>query len=372
MSKKLIAGCCLASALISAAVGLAFTTHEKTVVGGLPDFTALIEKDGPGVVNIRTLQRTKPIQTGTAAELKDLLHSFFAPPLVIKDEEDRGIGSGFFISKEGYLLTNAHVVDGATDVIVTLTDHREYSAKILGYDLRTDVALLKVDADEDLPYIPVGDSNNLKVGAWVFAIGSPFNLENTATAGIISATARDAGEYLPLIQSDVSINPGNSGGPLMDMHGKVIGINSQILQSTTGGAAGISFAVPIVEAMEIAEQLKAHGKVVRGRLGITVGEPAGNIRIFFGKVGARVVVVQGVEEGGPAEKAGVVVGDIITKFNGLPVDGLSDLPWRVGGAKVGEYVNMSVIRNNKEMTLKVKIEPLDENKIQQSLDVDLT
>ena len=372
MSKKLIAACCLASAIVSVGVGLAFNAREP-VVGHLPNFSALIERDGPGVVNIRTTQRAAPVQAGTPAEISALLHSFFATPLVPKPAEEggSGIGSGFFVSSDGYLLTNAHVVEGAVDVYVTLTDRREFKATVLGVDARTDVALLKVDADEDLPFIEVGRSRDVKVGEWVFAIGSPFNLENTATAGIISATSRDAGGYLPLIQSDVSINPGNSGGPLIDVHGRVIGINSQILQSLGGGTAGISFAIPIDEAMQVAEQLKSGGKVVRGRLGAQVGEPEGNVMLFLGKVGTRVAVVQAVEKGGPADEAGIVVGDIIARFDGRPVDGPTDLPWRVGGAEVGSTVDVVVLRSGAELELEVEIGTLDEDRALESISIDV-
>lgn len=361
MSKKLIIGCCLVSALISTGVGMMFAS-SKPVVGHLPDFSALIEKDGPGVVHIRTIQKATQIQTGTPAEIQAALQSFFTPQPVAPLEGDRGIGSGFFISKDGYLLTNAHVVNNAAEVIITLTDHRQFRAEVLGIDMRTDVALLKVNADEDLPYIDIGSSKSIKVGQWVFAIGSPFNLENTATAGIISATARDAGEYLPLIQSDVSINPGNSGGPLIDIHGEVIGINSQILQSVSGGSAGISFAVPIDEAMRIAEQLKKHGKVARGRLGIQIGEP--DVTLMTGTVGSRVVSVDALEKGGPADKAGIQEGDIILRFNNELLNSPADLPWRVGASEAGSTIKLTIYRNEEQFDVDVVIEALEENAIQ--------
>jgi len=372
MSKKLIVGCALVSAIVSASVGMIFAARTP-VVGHLPDFSALIEKDGPGVVNIRTVQKVTPIQTGSATELQELLHSYFSPPVISKRiDPDSGIGSGFFISKDGYLLTNAHVVDSASEVIVTLADHREYTAKIIGFDSRTDVALLKVDADEDLPYLPIGKSSKTKVGEWAFAIGSPFNLENTATAGIISATARDAGEYLPLIQSDVSINPGNSGGPLMNIHGDVIGINSQILQNLSGGTAGISFAIPIDAAMRIAEQLKQNGKVVRGRLGAQIAEPPGNMTLFFGTSGTRVVIVQRVVKDSSAEKAGMKAGDIILKVNDEAINGANDLPWRIGNASIGSIVKVTVLRDDEQVDLKVRVDAMDENKIEASQDVNIT
>lgn len=372
MSKKLVVGCALISALISTGVGMMFAQRQP-VVGNLPDFSTLIEEDGPAVVNIRTIQKTTPIQTGSPAELETLLHSFFAKPIIPKvvddDDGNRGVGSGFFISKDGYLLTNAHVVEGASTVIVTLADRREFNAEVVGSDARTDIALLKVKGDTNFPFLKIGSSRDLKVGSWAFAIGSPYNLENTATAGIISAVARDAGEYLPLIQSDVSINPGNSGGPLIDIHGKVIGINSHILQSISGGTAGISFAIPIDEAMLIAKQLGDDGKVTRSRIGAQIGEPP--LTVFMGAIGTRVVQILMVEEGGPADKAGMQAGDIILKFDGEIVNGPGDLPWRVGSAKPGSTVPVTVLRGDNQFDINVKMGKLDENRIQYSENIDL-
>lgn len=361
MSKKLIIGCCLVSALVSSGVGIIFGHYQKPVVTNLPDFSQLIEKDGPGVVHIRTLENPAAIKTGTPQEMRDMLQNHFRPspfaPKVV--DPNRGIGSGFIISADGYVLTNAHVIEGANEVIVVLTDHREFKAQVLGYDKRTDVALLKLEA-EDLPTIPIGTSKTIKVGEWVFAIGSPYNLENTVTAGIISATKRDAGEYLPLIQSDVSINPGNSGGPLINIHGKVIGINSQIL-TQSGGSMGISFAVPIDEVIRVADQLKATGKVTRGRLGVEIADTV-----------TRDVMVARVEEDGPAKEAGIEAGDVIIKFNGEEINGPADLPWRVGAAEINKIATVTVRRGFLLLNIKVKLGSVDENKILYSETIDVS
>ena len=244
----------------------------------LPDFTELVERVGPAVVNIRTLERVRQ-GGGGLPEMDDNLEEFFrrfgiplpgrpdprrnAPPGGPDDEPvQRGVGSGFVLSADGFVMTNAHVVEGADEVIVTMTDKREFKAKIIGADKRTDVAVVKIDAT-GLPFVRIGDVGKLKVGEWVLAIGSPFNLDNTVTAGIVSAKQRDTGEYLPFIQTDVAVNPGNSGGPLINMRGEVVGINSQIY-SRSGGFMGISFAIPIDEAKNVADQLRANGRVIRG------------------------------------------------------------------------------------------------------------
>ena len=346
MTMTLTAGRKLVSALIVATSGLMFLplgAHSAPVaaplVTGLPDFTDLIDKVGPAVVNIRTTEKVKQGQGGGGGqdeEMQEFLRRFFgapppratprgrrgAPPQ--EEEVQRGVGSGFIISNDGYVLTNAHVVDGADDVIVTLTDRREFKAKVLGSNKRSDVALLKVDVS-NLPYLTVGDSDKIRVGEWVIAIGSPFNLENTVTAGIISAKSRDTGDFLPLIQSDVAVNPGNSGGPLINMRGEVIGINSQIA-TLSGGYNGISFAVPIDEAIRVSDQLRKSGRVTRGRLGVEIGEVSKEVAESLGLGQARGVEVARVEAGGPAEKCGIKVGDIILKFNGAAIERTSDLP----------------------------------------------
>ncbi|MES2264226.1 MAG: DegQ family serine endoprotease [Pseudomonadota bacterium] len=364
-------------------VGLAPVALAATTVAGLPDFADMVEKVGPAVVNIRTTERLKLGQGGQAQgqpgeeEMQEFLRRFFggAAPTPrqpgqtprgrrggqSQDEEvQRGVGSGFIISADGYVLTNAHVVDGADEVYVTLTDKREFKAKVLGADARTDVAVLKIDGSK-LPSLPMGDSEKIRVGEWVIAIGSPFNLENTVTAGIISAKARDTGEYLPLIQSDVAVNPGNSGGPLINMRGEVIGINSQIA-TLSGGYNGISFAVPIAEAMRVAEQLKKNGKVTRGRIGVQIGELSKEVAESLGLKGAQGAEVSLVEPGGPADKAGIKAGDIILKFNGVQINRSSDLPRLVGSTALGSKAIVTVWRKGAQVDIPVTIVELEAEK----------
>jgi serine protease Do len=358
------------------------------LVTGLPDFTDLIDKVGPAVVNIRTTEKVKTAQgEGADDDTQELLRRFFGIPAPRQpgqqaprgrrtprqqapqdeDEVQRGVGSGFIISADGYVLTNAHVVDGADEVIVTLTDRRELTAKVLGSDQRSDVALLKVEAVK-LPYLTIGDSSKIRVGEWVIAIGSPFNLENTVTAGIISAKSRDTGEYLPLIQSDVAVNPGNSGGPMINMRGEVIGINSQIA-TLSGGYNGISFAVPIDEAMRVSDQLKKTGRVTRGRMGVKIGEVSKEVAQSLGLDRARGVEVTLVEAGGPAEKAGVRVGDIILKFNGAEINHVGDLPRMVGAADIGSRATITLWRQGAQRDLAVGIAALDDDKPAKKLPV---
>ena len=365
------------SALLLTCAGLSVSTPAlgaapvpTPVVTGLPDFTDLIEKAGPAVVNIRTTERVRMGQGGPGEEeMQEFLRRFFGQPIPRRrspqqpqeeQEVQRGVGSGFIISDDGFMLTNAHVVEGADEVTVTLTDRREFKAKVLGADRRSDVALLKVNAT-NLPYLRTGDSGKIRVGEWVIAIGSPFNLDNTVTAGIISAKSRDTGEYLPLIQSDVAVNPGNSGGPLINMRGEVIGINSQIA-TLSGAYNGISFAVPIDEVMRVADQLKKTGRVTRGRLGVQISEVTRDVAESLGLGKARGAEVSMVEAGGPAEKGGIKVGDIILKFNGQPIDTTRDLPRLVGAAKVGTQASVTVWRRGAQLEVPVMIVALDDDK----------
>jgi serine protease Do len=364
------------SALLLACAGFSVSTAAiaaapvpTPVVTGLPDFSDLIDKAGPAVVNIRTTERVRMGQGGPGEEeMQEFLRRFFGQPIPRRrspqpqpeEEVQRGVGSGFIISDDGYVLTNAHVVEGADEVTVTLTDRREFKAKVLGSDRRSDVALLKVNAT-NLPYLRTGDSSKIRVGEWVIAIGSPFNLDNTVTAGIISAKSRDTGEYLPLIQSDVAVNPGNSGGPLINMRGEVIGINSQIA-TLSGAYNGISFAVPIDEVMRVADQLKKTGRVTRGRLGVQISEVTRDVAESLGLGKARGAELSMVEAGGPAEKGGIKVGDIILKFNGQPIETTRDLPRLVGATKVGARASVTVWRRGQQLEVPVTIVALEDEK----------
>lgn len=328
----------------------------------LPDFTELVDRVGPAVVNIRTLERARAGTRGGGPEIDEGLEEFFrrfgipmpgrpdprrgGPQRPDRPDDaepiQRGVGSGFILSADGYVMTNAHVVEGADEVLVTLTDKRELKAKIIGADRRTDVALVKIDA-ANLPFVRIGDVGRLKVGEWVLAIGSPFNLENTVTAGIVSAKQRDTGEYLPFIQTDVAVNPGNSGGPLINMRGEVVGINSQIY-SRSGGYMGISFAIPIDEAKAVADQLRANGRVIRGRIGVQIAAVTKDVAESIGLGKPIGALVRSVEQGGPAEKAGIEAGDIITKVDGRAVDKSTDLPRAIGNTKPGSRVTLQVFR----------------------------
>jgi serine protease Do len=257
-------------------------------------------------------------------------------------------------------MTNAHVVDGADEVIVTLTDKREFKARIVGADKRTDVAVVKIDAT-GLPAVKIGDVNRLKVGEWVMAIGSPFGLENSVTAGIVSAKQRDTGDYLPFIQTDVAINPGNSGGPLINMRGEVVGVNSQIY-SRSGGYMGISFAIPMDEAVRVSDQLRASGRVTRGRIGVQIDQVTKEVAESLGLGKPMGALVRGVESGSPAEKAGVEAGDIITRFDGKPIEKAADLPRYVGNVKPGTRTTVAVFRRGGTKELNVVIGELEPEK----------
>ena len=323
----------------------------------LPDFPDLVERVGPSVVNIRTTER-RSARTGIPPEMNEELQDFFRrfgipmpgqrppdarPPGPGGDEpQQRGVGSGFILSQDGYVMTNAHVVDGSDEVFVTLTDKREFKAKIIGVDKRTDVAVVKIEA-AGLPAVKIGDVSRLRVGEWVMAIGSPFGLENTVTAGIVSAKARDTGDYLPFIQTDVAINPGNSGGPLINLRGEVVGINSQIY-SRSGGFMGISFAIPIDEATRVADQLRVNGRVIRGRIGVQIDQVTKEVAETIGLGKPRGALVRSVEPGGPADKAGVEPGDIITRVDDKTVEKSGDLPRLIGSIKPGTRTTTQVFR----------------------------
>jgi serine protease Do len=340
----------------------------------LPDFTDLVEQVGPSVVNIRTLEKVTP-RPGASGPGNEEMFEFFRrfglpmPEMPRQaprqnrpqpEEQPRGVGSGFILSSDGLIMTNAHVVEGADEVIVTLTDKREFKAKIIGADKRTDVAVVKIEAT-GLPAIKVGDVSRLKVGEWVMAIGSPFGLENTVTAGIVSAKQRDTGDYLPFIQTDVAINPGNSGGPLINMRGEVVGINSQIY-SRSGGSMGISFAIPMDEAFRVSEELRVAGRVTRGRIGVQIDQVSKEVAESIGLGKPLGALVRGVESGAPADKAGVEAGDIITKFEGKVVEKSSDLPRMVGSTKPGTRSTLTVFRRGAYKDLTVTIAEIEAEK----------
>ena len=340
----------------------------------LPDFTDLVEQVGPSVVNIRTLEKVSA-RTGSGGdeEMLEFFKRFGLPmpnaprqaprpnrPQPQEEEQPRGVGSGFILSSDGLIMTNAHVIEGADEVIVTLTDKREFKAKLIGADKRSDVALVKIEAS-GLPAVKVGDVSRLRVGEWVMAIGSPFGLENTVTAGIVSAKQRDTGDYLPFIQTDVAINPGNSGGPLINMRGEVVGINSQIY-SRSGGSMGISFAIPMDEAVRVSEQLRVSGRVTRGRIGVQIDQVTKEVAESIGLGKAQGALVRAVEPGAPADKAGVEAGDIIVKFEGKVVDKSSDLPRMVGATKPGTRSALTVFRRGSYKDLTVTIAEIEADK----------
>ena len=374
---KKVNACVLAGAMAAtASVALAPLTPAVAQVRALPDFTDLVEQVGPSVVNIRTLEKVAE-RNGAVDPAEEQMLEFFkrfglpAPNIPRQtprpnrnqpqeEPQSRGVGSGFILSSDGFIMTNAHVVEGADEVIVTLTDKREFKAKIIGADKRSDVAVVKIEAT-GLPAVKVGDLTRLKVGEWVMAIGSPFGLENSVTAGIVSAKQRDTGDYLPFIQTDVAINPGNSGGPLINMRGEVVGINSQIY-SRTGGSMGISFAIPMDEAVRVSEQLRATGRVTRGRIGVQIEQVSKEVAEASGLGKTQGALVRGVEVGSPAEKAGVEAGDIITKFEGKAVEKSSDLPRLVGATKPGTRSALTVFRRGAIKELTVTIAEIEADK----------
>ena len=344
----------------------------------LPDFTDLVDLVGPSVVNIRTMEKVslRSAQGGQGDE--DMMEFFrrFGIPMPNmpgnpkqaprqnrpqhEEEQPRGVGSGFILTADGFIMTNAHVVDGADEVLVTLTDKREFKAKIIGADKRSDVAVVKIEA-VGLPAVKVGDVGRLRVGEWVMAIGSPFGLENSVTAGIVSAKQRDTGDYLPFIQTDVAINPGNSGGPLINMRGEVVGINSQIY-SRSGGFMGISFAIPMDEAVRVSDQLRSSGRVSRGRIGVQIEQVSKDVAESLGLGKAAGAMVRAVEPGLPAEKAGVEAGDIITRFDGKTIEKSSDLPRMVGGTKPGTKSTLTVFRRGAYKDLSISIAEVEADK----------
>jgi serine protease Do len=333
----------------------------------LPDFTDLVEKQGPAVVNISTSQSVRNPLLPQAPNLQedDPFYEFFRrfiPNPGPREFQSQSLGSGFIISADGYILTNAHVVEAADEITVKLTDKRELKAKVIGADRRTDIALIKIEAS-NLPVVRFGDPNRLKVGEWVLAIGSPFGFENTVTAGIVSAKGRSLPQenYVPFIQTDVAVNPGNSGGPLFNLRGEVVGINSQIY-SRTGGFMGLSFAIPIDVANDIAQQLRNTGKVTRGRIGVVIQPVTRELADGFGLPKPQGALVNSVEKGGPAEKAGVDAGDVILRFDGKPVNASEDLPRIVAATKPGSKVTMQLWRNKQARDVQVVVAEMQDDK----------
>ena len=350
---------------------ISLTAYAQT--RDLPDFTDLVEKQGAAVVNISTTQIIKgspgnafghPFPFDENDPAFDLFRRFFPNPQpgVPREQESKSLGSGFIISGDGHILTNAHVVDGADEVLVRLTDKREFKAKVLGTDKRSDIALIKIDAT-GLPVVKLGDPNRLKVGEWVVAIGSPFGFESSVTAGIVSAKGRSLPQenYVPFIQTDAAINPGNSGGPLFNMKGEVVGVNSQIY-SRTGGNMGLAFAIPIDVAMEVQSQLKSSGRVSRGRIGVVIQEVTKELADSFGLAKPSGALVSSVEKGAPADKAGIEAGDIILKFEGKPVGQSSDLPRLVGATKPGSKSVVQIWRKGATKDVSVVIAEIPDEK----------
>lgn len=353
------------------ALGLFLTTAMQWgMAQNLPDFADLAEKQGEAVVNVSTTQVVKTNAGAFPFDPDDpafeLFKRFFprhpGVPGMPREYQSRSLGSGFILSADGYVLTNAHVIDSADEVMVKLNDKREFKAKVVGADRLTDVALLKIEAN-GLPTVKIGDPGKLRVGEWVFAIGSPFGLEQTVTAGIVSAKGRSLPDenYVPFIQTDVAINPGNSGGPLFNMKGEVVGINSQIY-SRSGGYMGLAFSIPIDLAVDIQQQLRQHGKVSRGRMGVSIQDLSKELAESFGLSKPFGALINTVEKGGPAEKAGILPGDVIQRFDNRPVIQSSDLPRLVGLTRPGSKVPVQVWRGGatKELSLVVGEMQLDD------------
>ena len=332
------------------------TQQGAPLVTGLPDFTKLVDYVSPAVVNIRVSEKVSAQQ---GMDLRGHPICMIWPDLPgcsgraapnagggnAPTERESGQGSGFITSQDGYVLTNHHVINGASSITVALPDNREFKAQVIGSDARTDVALLKIDAT-NLPFLRMADSNKLKVGEWVVAAGSPFGLKNTITAGVVSAINRDTGDYLSFIQTDAAVNPGNSGGPLVNMSGEVIGINSQIL-TPSGAFSGIALAIPINDALQVAEQLRTKGKVERGRVGVSIQPVTENMAKELGLSKAQGVVIAQIEAGSPAAQAGLQAGDVVTKINGAVVESIRDFARYIGESKPGTRLQLEVWREGR-------------------------
>ena len=326
-------------------------TPAAPLVTGLPDFTPLVDKIAPAVVNISTAEK---VQSQSRAGLDPICQMWPDFPMCVQRnaqpqgegrEQPRGVGSGFIVSEDGYILTNHHVVDGASSIVVSLNDKREFKAKVIGSDERSDVAVLKIEG-EQLPFLNTANSDEIKVGQWVMAAGSPFGLKNTVTAGIVSAIKRDTGEYESFIQTDAAVNPGNSGGPLVNMSGEVVGINSQIL-SNSGSFAGIALAIPINEALKVADQIRATGKVNRGRIGVAIGNVDEDIAKALGLSKASGAMIKTVE--------GLRAGDVVLKVDGHEVENSADFARMIGNSTPGTVFKFEVWRQGQAVSLNVTV-----------------
>jgi serine protease Do len=356
----LVVGYGVGSSTVGRAAPAAAVSQDAGSRVMLPDFSSIVAQYGPAVVNVRvsgTVKTGAHEFQGPQFDQDDPFGGFFRhfQQRMPQQQPMRGIGSGFIVSTDGIILTNAHVVDGADEVTVKLTDKREFRAKVLGKDKATDIAVIKIDA-HSLPVVKIGDANQERVGEWAVAIGAPFGFENTATAGIISAKARSLPNqgYVQFIQTDVPVNPGNSGGPLFNLNGEVVGINSQIY-SGSGGYQGVSFAIPINLAMQVEQQLVKNGKVERGQLGVTIQSVDQSLAESFGLKNAQGALVGSVTAGGPAEKAGLQPGDVILKFNGQAIADSAELPPLVGSIKPGDTANLSIWRQGAEREIHVRL-----------------
>lgn len=368
------------------------TTAQQASSMGLPDFTQVVRDTENAVVNIRTmetLKRGRGLRSfGGNGDADEMFRFFFGPDFAQEfgpfgfegpgrgappaDGPEKtvpaGVGSGFIIDKEGYIITNSHVVDGASEIIVTLNNGKEHTAKVVGSDKRTDIALIKIESkDKDLTPLKIGSASQLQKGEWVLAIGSPFDLDSTVTSGIVSAINRDTGDYLPFIQTDVAVNPGNSGGPLINLKGEAIGVNSQII-SRSGGFMGISLSIPIDEAMKVVKQLKETGKVTRGKIGVAITEISDDLAKALKLPDNKGALVSRVEEGSPSEHAGIQAGDVITEFNGKKIIKWSDLPRLVGQTEPGQTATVKLWRLGKVIDKKITIENLNPDQMTASRD----
>jgi len=350
---------------------------SASAIAALPDFSGLVEKYGPAVVNISVVQNRKAASRNPHMQIPDdedipPMFRNMPFPFQFPDQPDRGpvrgVGSGFILTPDGMIITNAHVVDDADEVTVKLTDRREFTAKVLGVDKTTDIAVIKIPAT-GLPYVKVGDPKATKVGEWVVAIGQPFGFENTVTSGIVSAKSRSlpGDSYVPFIQTDAAVNPGNSGGPLFNLRGEVIGVNSQIF-SRSGGFQGLAFAVPIDVAMQVKDQIQEYGKVQHGRLGIAIQEVNQALAQNFGLKAPTGALVSTVEKGSPGAKAGLEPGDVILKLDGKEISRSGDLPPLVSSIKPGTKVTLEVWRNGQSKELTATVGQLDEKNVVASND----